>query len=333
MGDLALEPVESLTVTVLMDNATDLLAADKGPARRWGPGSSGQPPMQEVSTFEGGRSIEPLIAEHGFSALVTFEKGGREHTVLYDTGISPNGMTENMRRLEVEPKDIEAIVLSHGHFDHTAGMDGLIKAIGGQANLPVYIHPEFWTRRRIAIPGRDPFELPTTSRGALLGAGFEVTEDRRPSFILDGALLVTGEVDRTSEFEKGFPIHQAFRDDEWQPDPLILDDQALIANVRGKGLVVLTGCGHAGIVNILTYAKKLTGVGRIAAMAGGCHLTGAIFEPIIPPTVAAIKEMAPAAIIPAHCTGWPAQQAFAAALPDAFIPPAVGTRIEISAAD
>lgn len=332
MADFALEPLDALTITVLMDNATDLLAADKGPAKRWGPGSTGSPPpMQEVSTFEGGRSMVPLLAEHGFSALVTFEKGGRVRTVLYDAGISPNGMTENMRRLDVDPKDVETVVLSHGHFDHTAGLDGFIKALGGRVNLPVTIHPEFWSRRRIAIPGRNPFELPSTSRSALEGAGFQITEEKRPSFILDGALLVTGEVDRTSGFETGFPIHQALRGEEWQPDPLILDDQALVASVRGRGLVVLTGCGHAGIVNIVSYAKKITGVDRIAAIAGGCHLTGLIFEPIIPPTVAAMKEMAPAAIIPAHCTGWPAQQAFATEMPDAFIPPAVGTRVEISA--
>ena len=138
-------------------------------------------------------------------------------------------------------------------------MDGLVRELGGHAQAPVLIHPEFWSRRRIALPGRDPVLLPSTSKPALEGAGFEIVEERQPSFLLDGSLLVTGEVDRTTEFEQGFPVHQAYRNRSWQPDPLILDDQALVAHVRGRGLVLLTGCGHSGIVNILRYMRKLTG--------------------------------------------------------------------------
>jgi 7,8-dihydropterin-6-yl-methyl-4-(beta-D-ribofuranosyl)aminobenzene 5'-phosphate synthase len=145
--------------------------------------------------------------------------------VLFDTGISPDGLIENMRRLELSPHDVEVIVLSHGHFDHTTGMDGLTRTLG-KANVPVLIHPEFWSRRRLALPGREPLMLPTTSRSALQGAGFEIIEQQQPSFLLAGSLLVTGEVDRTTGFERGLAIHQACHDGEWQPDPLILDDQA-----------------------------------------------------------------------------------------------------------
>ena len=330
MTTFNLEPLDSLTVTVLIDNVTDLLATDKGPAKRLLPGLT-SPSTQPSTTLEGGLALDTLLAEHGFSALVTLEKGGRKRTVLYDAGVTPDGMVENMRRLDLSPKDVETVVLSHGHFDHTTGLEGFIGEIGGQANLPVVIHPDFWARRRIAIPAREPFEIPSTSRGALLGAGFEITEDKRPSFVLDGSLLVTGEVDRTTEYEKGFPIHQALRGEEWAPDPLILDDQALIANVRGKGLVVLTGCGHAGIVNIVRYAQKLTGVDEVCAIIGGFHLGGTLFEAVVPPTVAALQEIAPSHILPAHCTGWPAQVALSAAMPEAFVTPAVGTRLGLTA--
>ncbi|MCI0814686.1 MAG: MBL fold metallo-hydrolase [Chloroflexi bacterium] len=330
MATFDLEPLDSLTVTVLIDNVTDLLATEKGPVKRLQPGIT-SPSTQPSTTLEGGLGFDTLLAEHGFSALVTLAKGGRKRTVLYDTGVTPGGMVENMLRMDLSPKDVETIVLSHGHFDHTTGLDGFIAAIGGRANLPVVIHPDFWARRRLAFPGREPFEIPSTSRGALLGAGFEITEDKRPSFVLDGSLLVTGEVDRTTEYEKGFPIHQALRDEEWMPDPLVLDDQALIANVRGHGLVVLTGCGHAGIVNTVRYAQKLTGVDKIAAIIGGFHLNGVVFEAIIPPTVAALREIAPTHIVPAHCTGFPAQVALSAAMPEAFVAPAVGTRLELTA--
>jgi len=158
-----------------------------------------------------------------------------------------------MRRLEVDPIEIEAIVCSHGHFDHTGGLDGLARRVGLR-NLPVLIHPEFWNRRRIVIPGRDPLEIPTTSKRALEEVGFGIVEDRQPSFLLDGSVLVTGEVDRTTGYELGFPPQQAWSGKSWQPDPLVLDDQALVVNVAGKGLVVLTGCGHADVVNISRYA-------------------------------------------------------------------------------
>jgi 7,8-dihydropterin-6-yl-methyl-4-(beta-D-ribofuranosyl)aminobenzene 5'-phosphate synthase len=128
------------------------------------------------------------------------------------------------------------------------------------------------------------------------------------------------------------PFHDAQGDHGWEPDPLILDDQALIANVRDRGLVVITGCGHAGAVNICRYAGRLTGVDRLAGLLGGLHLTGPAFEPIIEPTVSALRQLAPEVVVPAHCTGWRAQHRLAAELPDAFIPNAVGTTVTLAAA-
>lgn len=324
---IELPPLESVTITTLADNVSDMLLQDVGPARR-PPLNDRSAPRVAAPTLEGGELGDALQAEHGFSALVTFRKNGTEHRVLFDTGLTPNGMIENMRRLDLSPKDVEALVLSHGHFDHTVGINGLISAIG-KVNLPVMIHPEFWSRRRIVIPGRDVVEIPSTSKSALLGAGFDIIEEQQPSFLLDGSLLITGEVDRTTKFEKGFPVHQAFHDGEWQPDPLILDDQALVMNISDKGLVVLTGCGHAGIVNIVRYARKLTGIDKVYAVIGGFHLNGPLFEPIISATCEALGQLSPAVIVPAHCTGWKAVHALAARFPDAFIQNSVGTRFEL----
>jgi 7,8-dihydropterin-6-yl-methyl-4-(beta-D-ribofuranosyl)aminobenzene 5'-phosphate synthase len=110
---------------------------------------------------------------------------------------------------------------------------------------------------------------------------------------------------------------------------LILDDQAAVLNVRDKGLVVLTGCGHAGVVNIVRYARKLTGIERVYAVIGGFHLDGPLFEPIIPRICDAFVSYGPQVVVPAHCTGWVAMHALANALPDAFIPNSVGTRFEL----
>jgi 7,8-dihydropterin-6-yl-methyl-4-(beta-D-ribofuranosyl)aminobenzene 5'-phosphate synthase len=325
METIPLAPVDELTVTTLVDNVADLLLTDEGPAKRYSLARAVDPTVP-AQFLEGGRTGDPLRAEHGFSALVTVRKGGRTTRVLFDAGLTPDGLVDNMRRLELSPGDIDIIVLSHGHWDHTTGMDGLVKALG-RPNVPVLIHPDFWSRRRVAIPSA-PIELPSTSRSALEGAGFDIVEQRQPSFLLDGSLLVTGEVDRTSEFEQGHPLFEAYRDGRWQPDPLILDDQALVANVRGKGLVVLTGCGHSGVVNILRYVRKLTGEDRIHAVIGGFHLSGPLFEKIIAPTCAALGEFAPDYLVPCHCTGWRAVHAIAAAFPDAFIQNGVGTRFE-----
>ena len=329
MEAIPLEPVDALTVTTLVDNVTDLLLVDEGPAKRPPLAPSAYPGVP-AALLEGGRTGDALRAEHGFSCLVTIERAGRATRVLFDAGLTTDGLVENMRRLDLSPGDIDIIVLSHGHWDHVTGMHGLVGALG-RPNVPVLLHPEFWSRRRVALPGRDPIELPSTSRSALEGAGFEVVEQQQPSFLLDGSLLVTGEVDRTTEFERGFPVHEAHRDGHWQPDPLILDDQALVASVRGRGLVVLTGCGHSGIVNILRYVRKLTGEDRIHAVIGGFHLGGPLFEKVIAPTCDALAEFSPDYLVPSHCTGWRATHAIAARFPAAFIQNSVGTRFELTA--
>jgi 7,8-dihydropterin-6-yl-methyl-4-(beta-D-ribofuranosyl)aminobenzene 5'-phosphate synthase len=318
---ISLVPVDELTITTLVDNSYDALMGDVGPARRVG---MGQVPAVAAPQFEGGRASPGLIAEHGFSALVTARRGNRMHTVLFDTGISPDGMATNFERIGLDASAIEAVVLSHGHADHDGGFPGLAR-LRGRSGLPLAVHPLVFSRRRFALPGAATMELPTLSRSALEAEGFEVIERRQPSLLLDGSVLITGEVDRTTEFERGMPYHEAWRGGRWEPDPLILDEQALVVHVRGCGLVVLTGCGHAGAVNIARHAMRLTGVDRLHALLGGFHLTGKVFEPIIEPTVDAFREMGPDVIVPAHCTGWKAQHRLAAALPDAFVPNAVGT--------
>ncbi|HUO73321.1 MAG TPA: MBL fold metallo-hydrolase [Solirubrobacteraceae bacterium] len=327
---IPLEPVDRVRVTVLVDNLTDPLLVDHQAISRlnWPKALGGALPRAAAATAPDSGVPDSLIAEPGFSALVRLERGGRERTIVFDTGVSANGMVENMRRLGISPSDIEVIVLSHGHWDHVTGMDGLTRALG-RTRLPVMIHPEFWSRRRISFPGLDPRELPATSRSALEGAGFQIIEDRQPSFLLDGAALITGEVDRTTAFETGFTGHEAMHAGRWQPDPLILDDQALIVRVRDGGLLILSGCGHAGIVNTVRYARKLTGIDQIAAIIGGFHLSGPMFEPIIEPTIDALAALSPALLVPAHCTGWRAVHRIASRLPDAFAISTVGTTIEL----
>lgn len=199
---LPLEPVDELSILTVCDNVMDMLLPDEGPAKRLPLAGMSQAPMLEAPTLHGGKAADAPLAQHGFSALVEIRKGSQVHRLLFDTGVTPTGCTGNLRRLGKDPADIEAIVCSHGHFDHATGLSGLIGQLG-RASLPVLIHPEFWARRRLAIPGGDPFELPTTSRRALEDAGFDIIEQRQPSFRYDRSVLITGEVDRVTGFEKG----------------------------------------------------------------------------------------------------------------------------------
>jgi 7,8-dihydropterin-6-yl-methyl-4-(beta-D-ribofuranosyl)aminobenzene 5'-phosphate synthase len=322
---IALRPVTGVRITTLMDNSSDALLPDEGLVRRWGLfGSAGPLPIIPNGVSVDGKGVDFLRAEHGFSALIEVDDDTGRRRVLFDAGMTPDGLIGNLDRLAIEPDTFEAIVFSHGHFDHVMGLDGLAKRLG-RRNMPVLLHPDFWTRRRLTGPA-GAFDFPTPSRSAIEGAGFTVVEDRSPSFLLDGMLLVTGEVERTTEFETGMPGHQAWRDDRWVPDPMVHDDQAVILHVRDKGLVVLTGCGHSGVVNILRHARNLTGIEHVYALLGGFHLrTG----PIVAQTVAALAEQSPEVVVPAHCTSWSAVQALAAAMPAAFRPNAVGSQFSL----
>ena len=330
MTGIELEPVDRVEITLLIDNVTDPLLADQEAIARmnWPKAILGGLPSAQARVSPTTGVPDALIAEPGFSALVRIEKAGRKRTLLFDTGVSPNGMVENMRRLAIDPADIEVIVLSHGHWDHVTGMEGLVRVLG--STQPAGHDPS-----GVLEPPADQLsraataEFPVTSRGALEEMGFTIVEERQPSFLLDGAVLITGEVDRETPFETGFAGHQALREDGWQPDPLILDDQALVLSLADRGLVVLSGCGHAGIVNTVQYARRLTGQDKVGAIVGGFHLSGPMFEPIIGPTVEALAELSPSLLVPAHCTGWRACQQIAARFPDAFVMGTVGTTITL----
>ena len=325
---VTLPAVDEVTVTTLVDNTFDALLASAGGVARPSMGAG----RVAAGQFAGGETIAGLRAEHGFSALVTVRSGNKSSTLLLDTGASPDALAVNAERLAIDTGGLQGVVLSHGHFDHAGGFEGLAR-LRGRSGLPLTLHPAVWTRRRLALPGGRELEMPTLSRGALEREGFQVIERRQPSLLADGGILITGEVDRVTDFEHGMPPpHQAWDGHAWQHDPTVIDDQALVVNVSGRGLVVITGCGHAGVVNIIRHAMRLTGVRRLLAVMGGFHLSGPAFEPAIKPTVAALTQLAPELIVPGHCTGWRAQHALATALPDAWVQTSVGTSYTLPAA-
>jgi 7,8-dihydropterin-6-yl-methyl-4-(beta-D-ribofuranosyl)aminobenzene 5'-phosphate synthase len=308
---ISLPEVDEVKVTVIMDNSIDILMASDEVAHRF--------PLVE-NLFE--RPIP--IAEHGFSVLIGVKQGSKYSKVLFDTGVSRRGILYNMDALEVNAADIGAIVLSHGHPDHAMGLPGLIERLGTR-NLPLVLHPDAYLERKLVLPNGGEISAPAPKEADFRREYIEIIEEIGPSMLMNDMVLVSGEVARNTEFEKGFPIHYAKRNDVWEPDPLIMDDQCAIINVRGKGLVIATGCGHSGIINTIRHAQALTGVQSIYAVIGGFHLTGALFEPIIPATITALQEINPRYVMPGHCTGWSATHRIAQTMPEAFIPNSVGT--------
>ena len=154
--------------------------------------------------------------------------------------------------------------------------------------------------------------------------GVDIQKSREALTVCSDLVLISGETERVTDFEKGFPLAEAKVNNEWMIDPF-LDDQAVIVHVEGRGLVVIGGCSHAGIINIVQYARKLTGIDKVCAVLGGFHLAGPVFEPIIRPTINAMKEIGPDFIVPMHCTGWKAITEFSTQMPEAFILNIVGT--------
>ena len=309
---IAVAPVDGVEVRIVVDGFVDVLMADSPGVERYRASDWGD--------------RDQLIAEHGFAALVTVTVEGDRRSVLYDGGLTPTVLGRNLDVLGVRVADLRTIVISHGHTDHQGGLEGLVRRLGTR-RLPLVIHPGAWRERKIVFPSGAELRLPPPSLADLEAEGMTVIEERGPTVQVDGAVLVSGQVERSTPFERGFPIHYAIAKGGWEPDPMIWDDQNVVVNVRGKGLVVVSGCSHAGAVNVLRNAQRLTGEDRIAGFVGGLHLTGGLFEPIIGETVAALAEMRVEVVMPAHCTGWRAVHALAKAMPEAFVQPSIGTSV------
>jgi 7,8-dihydropterin-6-yl-methyl-4-(beta-D-ribofuranosyl)aminobenzene 5'-phosphate synthase len=312
MAEMPLKEVDKAEILLILDNTIDIFLTSTEHAKRF--------PLPPDAL-----SREALVAEHGFAALVSVTRGNTSDSLLFDAGLSKNGLVHNMDVLEVRPNELHTIVLSHGHVDHTNGLMGMLARLG-ERRMPLLLHPDAFLERKLLFPDGQEMRVPPPNRSVLSQEGIDFVEERGPTYLLGGLLLVTGQIERSTPFEQGFPIHYARLEGQWRPDPLIHDDQAVVLHVKNKGLVVLTGCGHAGVINTVRHAQQLTGVQKVYAVIGGFHLTGAHFERIIPPTVAALKELSPAVIVPAHCTGWKATHALARELPEAFVPNSVGTR-------
>ncbi len=317
--------VPSVEVTILVDSIAGMLAKS----------------TENVKRYRGG----PLIAEPGFAVLIDLPSENLR--VLWDAGASASAVLENLRRMEIDPTSIDVIALSHGHWDHVAGLSQILRAVRRSPKLrmfpagttdeelaeyakpktiPLVVHPaafrERWSFRK---DGRRYGPMNPTNRGEWEALGARIIEAEKPYWIAEGC-WTTGYVPRESfETEGRSPDRLRFRDGEdFLPDDTD-EDQSIVIHVEGKGLIILSGCAHSGIVNTVRHAQKLSGVGTVHAVLGGFHL-GRSTEGEVARTVDAIAEIQPAMIVPTHCTGFDAMRRLANRMPEAFILGTVGTK-------
>jgi 7,8-dihydropterin-6-yl-methyl-4-(beta-D-ribofuranosyl)aminobenzene 5'-phosphate synthase len=195
-----------------------------------------------------------------------------------------------------------------------------------QKNLPVYAHPGIFRSPRYNKYGKNKIYLPSITREDVTAAGMKLVETAKPLAICDNDILFLGEIPRRTDFEKGIPVAR-YRENEVEKVDTVEDDTSIVMNLRNKGLVILSGCAHAGIVNTVRYAQEATGMEKVHAVMGGFHLGGPLFEPIIGRTTEELQKINPAYIIPTHCTGRKAVAFIEAAFKERFILNMSGTKI------
>jgi len=310
---VSLREVDGVEIVSLVDNSVDFASSvgrgDVEQVRKWVTKRLGEEWVKKHFQFP--------FAEHGFSMLVCTFVDEKSHSILFDTGSSKGGAVNNAKRIGLDLTQVETIALSHGHYDHFGGLQKVVKVIN-RKDLPIVVHEDMFKTRGVANLDGSIRKYPNFPKEDQVKPA-KFVKTKQPGLLAEDTVLVTGEIPRKTDFEKGYPQQRVFINGKWQPDPWVWDDRALVINVKQKGLVIVSGCAHAGIVNTCLYAQRITRIAKIYAILGGFHLAGKEYEPRIDKTVKSLKQLNLALIAPSHCTGWRGSFAVAKAMPQAFV--------------
>lgn len=314
MENINLKQIDQIEILTLQDNFIDLASQD------------GNEMVQRAMPLKEMAFANSIKAEHGFSTMVTVSADNNQHTLLFDFGFSSTGAYENSQRLNQDLSQVEILALSHGHMDHAGGFKTIVKHID-KKDLSLVLHPAAFKKNRVNKITEDfKVQMPMLTKEEIQNAGVELIETVEPYPIFDKNLFFLGQIPKTNDFEKGSASFYYEENGEEKWDPLD-DDSAIVAHLKGKGLVILTGCAHSGIINTVKYAQKITGIDKIHVIMGGFHLTGMEFKPIIEQTVNTLKDLNPDFIVPTHCTGRKAMTKIEIEMEEKYLLNMAGTRM------
>jgi 7,8-dihydropterin-6-yl-methyl-4-(beta-D-ribofuranosyl)aminobenzene 5'-phosphate synthase len=293
--------VDKLTIWSVVDNYYDLMRPDNKIAKRYrsAPGKS-------------------LHAEHGLCFYAETVVDGKTSACMFDYALDPAVVMNNIALLGLDIGKVNAFGLSHGHWDHYGTAVSTLKHNQSRitAGTPFYVGEEAFAHRFQIRPGAtEPSDIGRLQRSELEAIGLKVVEVQAPTQIIPGAFL-SGKIERHTSYEK-VPLNNLIKRGEKPEVDDMRGEQALFFNVKGKGLVVITGCAHSGIVNTVRHAQKVSGTEKVHAIMGGFHLVNAKPE-IIQSTISDINAIKPDYIVPGHCIGFEALEAFHKEMPDAF---------------
>lgn len=257
-----------------------------------------------------------LLGQFGFSAYLEIkDRRGEKHSLVFDTGRIKSALLYNIKALRLDLSQLECVILSHGHHDHTCATVELIRKSKRQVN--VIVHPSIFYPRFRVVKGKKRYHgIPRGERKEdILRAGAQLTETTQPIEVFPG-VLTSGEIKRVMPFEKIAWKNLAIADGKQVKDR-VPEDQALFINIEKRGVLVISGCAHAGIVNTLQCALDVTKA-ELYGFIGGTHLIRPK-EARLRETLKKLKEFDLKLVSPAHCTGHESIAAINQAFPEAFV--------------